>query len=404
MSDLTLSSCAPDDVESYIVAGQLGFHDDYNADAWGPGRALLEPDRAFGYKVGDRWVSTCSSYGRTLAVPGGLVDAAAVTTVTVAPDYQRRGLMSAMVRHQLDQLQEPVAVLWSTSPDLYGRYGYGAASRKAYISGPTRDAQFRAGVPQGVCDVQQVTEAAFLDAAYDLHSVLLTERPGGMARSEVWWADILNDHPDRRGGSPVRRYAVAYNGRGWTGYLAFRVHYQDGDRRHVTVEQLDAVDVATYARLWRYVLDLPLVRSFDYQGTPDEPLLDLLANPRALDVRLADATYVRLVDLEVALPSRTYSEECSVVMRIRDDQLPINAGSWRLTIDRDGAASALKVNPATSPHLELDVSALGAAYLGGTTVAQLHRAGLVKELVPGSVAILSRAMRGDREPFCRDYF
>ncbi|HZE40764.1 MAG TPA: sterol carrier protein domain-containing protein, partial [Stackebrandtia sp.] len=44
-------------------------------------------------------------------------------------------------------------------------------------------------------------------------------------------------------------------------------------------------------------------------------------------------------------------------------------------------------------------SALGAAYLGGTTLASLAAAGRVEELSPGALARASVAWRGEREPF-----
>jgi hypothetical protein len=42
---------------------------------------------------------------------------------------------------------------------------------------------------------------------------------------------------------------------------------------------------------------------------------------------------------------------------------------------------------------------LGAAFLGGTTLASLAAAGLVRELRSGALARTTRAFRADREPF-----
>jgi len=48
----------------------------------------------------------------------------------------------------------------------------------------------------------------------------------------------------------------------------------------------------------------------------------------------------------------------------------------------------------------LDVTELGAAYLGGTRLGALAAAGLVAELRPGAVRQLSAAMSWDPAPWC----
>jgi hypothetical protein len=49
--------------------------------------------------------------------------------------------------------------------------------------------------------------------------------------------------------------------------------------------------------------------------------------------------------------------------------------------------------------LRLSAAELGAAFLGGTTLASLAAAGRVEELRPGALARRSLAFRGEREPF-----
>ena len=48
----------------------------------------------------------------------------------------------------------------------------------------------------------------------------------------------------------------------------------------------------------------------------------------------------------------------------------------------------------------LDVTELGAAYLGGTTLGALAAAGLVAEGRPGAVRQLSTALSWDPAPWC----
>jgi hypothetical protein len=64
--------------------------------------------------------------------------------------------------------------------------------------------------------------------------------------------------------------------------------------------------------------------------------------------------------------------------------------------DASGAVSVTRTS--ADPEVALDVSLLGAAYLGGGNLVAAHRAGLVAELRDGAVAELWRAMRTDVAP------
>jgi predicted acetyltransferase len=83
------------------------------------------------------------------------------------------------------------------------------------------------------------------------------------------------------------------------------------------------------------------------------------------------------------------------VVDVRDRAAPWNAGRWRIVVV-DGAAEVTRAD--TPADLRLDVEALGAAYLGGTSLVSLRDAGLVDEQTPGSTAALWRAMQTDAAP------
>jgi predicted acetyltransferase len=105
-----------------------------------------------------------------------------------------------------------------------------------------------------------------------------------------------------------------------------------------------------------------------------------------------------------ALAGRRYASPVDVVIEVRDELLPANAGRWRLTTARDGDIGqglAASCEPATgTADLALDVTDLGAAYLGGTRLGALAGAGLVAEQRSGAVRALSAALAWDPAPWC----
>ena len=60
----------------------------------------------------------------------------------------------------------------------------------------------------------------------------------------------------------------------------------------------------------------------------------------------------------------------------------------------------MAAEPGAAADVTLDVTELGAAYLGGTTLGELAGAGLVAEGRPGAVRQLSAALAWDPAPWC----
>jgi len=113
--------------------------------------------------------------------------------------------------------------------------------------------------------------------------------------------------------------------------------------------------------------------------------------------------WVRLVRIGEALSRRQYSGPVDVVLEVTDDLLPANSGRWRLQAGaggQDGGGSARCERTTEPADLALPVAALGAAYLGGTSLAVLARAGQVAELRPGRLAAVSAAFSWDPAPWC----
>jgi predicted acetyltransferase len=408
LAELTLTPVTPERTEEYYASWLRGFHGDYKPEVWGPHRAVFEPERNFGFTVDGRWISSTGAFTLTMVVPGGSVPVAAVTLVTVAPAYRRRGLLRAMMTHQLEEIAargvEPLALLWASEHAIYGRYGYGETLSRLRLSGPTRAMNFAPYVDFGDGSVAEVERDEFLPIASRLREGWLVDRPGALTRSAAWWDVRLHDPEVWRGGGSAIRFALHFAGDGQPdGYAYFRV----GDNgphggAEVTVIDLDAADPPAYAALWRFLLNLDLVRSFRRPDTPvDEPLRLLVTDPRAISTETTDGTYARIVDVPAALSARRYATEVDLVLGITDDLLPQNNDRFRL---RGGPDGAEVVRTPDQPDVSLAIAQLGAVYLGGNSPATLRQAGLITEHTPGALRRMAAAFAWDRLPFCNDFF
>lgn len=408
LAELELRTVDPSEAGEFRAAAVRVFGSEHDPEIW-PGGAVFEAERNFGFRADDRWVATCGAYTRTMTVPGNQLPVAAVSFVTVSPGYRRRGLLTQMMRHQLDDVvrrgTEPVALLWASEAPIYGRFGYGPTLVRWRVSGATRDAAFRPEVDLGGGSVGEVEADEWRAVVPGLHASWLPDRPGGLDRTEGWWSMLMFDHPSRRGGAGPLRFALHYAAAGEPdGYLAFRTRGEEGDDMGMAVEvvALDAADPSGYARLWRFVLDMDLVRSYSAEVAADDPLPHLVRDSGAVRTQVIEGTYARVVDLPRALEGRRYAVPVDLALGVRDRLLPQNEGTFRIAAGADGVA---RVTPTPSePDVELDVRELGAIYLGGTSPAVLRRAGLLAERRPGAVAALTAAFSWPRLPYCSDFF
>ncbi|WP_320773232.1 GNAT family N-acetyltransferase [Streptomyces sp. CRN 30] len=359
-------------------------------------RALTEHDRSLGVWDGDACVGTAGAFTFRVTVPGGAsVPAAGVTMVSVAATHRRRGLLRAMMRRQLDDVRswgEPLAVLTASEPEIYGRFGYGAATHQLNVEVDTT--RVRLTVPPGTDDVRlrYVAPADALDACEALYAQRVPERPGMLARRPGWERlGLLDPESDRGGRSPLQ-CVLAERGADVVGYARFRVKPdwdRSGPRGAVHVSALEALDPAAHAALWRFLFDIDLTSTVVAPARPvDEPWLHLVSDIRRCSVQVKDALHVRLVDVGAALEARTYQTPVDVVFEVDDAFCTWNAGRWRLTGDAKGASCKRTEEPA---DLSLSVRELGSAYLGGVSLASLAAAGRVRELRQGALAEASVA-------------
>ena len=339
-----------------------------------------------------------------LSVPGGRVPAAGVTVVGVLPTHRRRGLLTQMMRAQLDDVHargEAVAYLWASESTIYGRFGYGLASLAGEIELPRDRSAFVVPAPTGA--TTRIVDADEAGVAFPpIYDAVLPERPGMFVRGDTWWQKRrLFDPPTRRwGGGPLQRVLVELDGEP-AAYALYRIHssWEAGvNVGHVNVlEAMGATPPATQA-IWRYLCDIDWVAKVKASLLPaDHPLFLLLAEMRRMSFRVGDGTWLRVVDVEAALSARTYAGSGEIVLEVEDAFCPWNAGHWRVT-----PAGAERTD---SPgELALDVRELGSVYLGGFTFRELADAGRVVELEPGALDRADALFRTDRAPWCPEIF
>ncbi len=418
---LTMRPIEADELPAFGAFIQGVFLSDVHDDEIELDRRLVEPARTLavfdtsgsGAPISNRSTPVASTaiFSRELTVPGGPIPAAAVTAVAVAPTHRRQGLLAAMMRRQLDELhdtsQEAVAILWASEAAIYGRFGYGAACRANHLDIASRQTRVRSEFGRsGQVTVCPADEAApFLRAVYEQVRHL---RAGHLDRKGPWWDARLFDPQWRRDGASSLRFAVHHVGPPSSSGDAYAVYSvkgtwdATGPQGVVSIREVQASTPAGAVAIWAFLLEMDLVSHVRWdRAATDEPVQYLVDNPRAIRQTSVDSLWVRLVDVDRALAARVYAAPVDVVIEVSDPFCAWNVGRYRLTGDQTGA----HCTPTSSDaDLAVSVGALGAAYLGGTSLTSLAAAGLVTERRPGALAAASSAFFAARPPSCPEVF
>ena len=390
------------DVDSWAFAS------DDPAEEAAQALAALPWDRAAGIEGPDgTLVAFHASFPFSLPVPGGSAPAAALTSVGVHPAHRRKGLLTEMVRDHLKRSRERgevASALFAAEQAIYGRFGYGRAAFDLRMTIP-RGAALRpvAGASGLTVRMERIDVARHGDLVETVHLAAGAGRPGWVARSSIALQEYhLRPAESRRQGSERLKILVVEDGPTPVGYALFARKGEwtaQGPRGVVRVREAVTTSPAAAHRLWSTLIDLDLMATIETWLQPvDDPLLQLLVDSRAAAPRIVDNLWVRILDLPAALMGRRYPSPVDVVLEVTDALIPENAGRWRLVGGPDGAT--VDAAPNAEPDLSLDIRELGAAYLGGISLAALGTAGLVTEHRAGALLAAASAFSWPLAPVC----
>jgi predicted acetyltransferase len=406
--DLQIRSIQPEEYPAWVAAVASAFGEYPRREWLEVETKVLEPDRTLAVLDGDRIVAGSSNVSLQVTVPGGVVPMAGLTGVGVAPTHRRRGLGTALMQRQMEEVRdrglEPLSGLWASESHIYPRFGYGVAAPRLTLELDREHASF--AVPHRDRGNVRLLDRSEAFAAFEaVYEQVRTSVPGMIERKGVWWDVRFLDSERERDGASEYFFALHESPEGPDAYTVYRVkhHWPDsGPANEVQLEELVAATTDAYASIWRFVLDLDLVAKVDAWNRPvDEPLWFMVAEPRRLNLTLRDGLWLHLVDIGVALAARRYAVEGALTVEVRDAFCPWNEGRYRVEGGPDGATCD---RVRTAPDLVLEVGDLSAGFLGWPRFGPMLRAGRISEETNGAVARADTMFAHDPAPWCPHAF
>ena len=374
--------------------------------------ARWDLSRGWGAFDDGRLCGTARTFASRLRLPG-LTDApvSCLTSVTVLPTYTRRGHLSRMMRAQLEaavEAGEIASVLVAAEWPIYGRYGYGPYSEWVEWEVDTSVASLPAAA-FGSCDL---VDAATLEKAA---SVVLTRQQAatvGSIERPPWFLAMTvgaDERPWEKHEGRVR--VVHYDDDGEPDAYA---QYDPTEKwngmrpaNRLKVEDLVAVSPEAERELWRYLIDVDLVDTVQWGGSPTSVLRSSFTDGRAArSVGRWDHIWARPLDVAACLSARAYATSGRYVVEVVDGFMGLG-GTFVLDAEASGGVSCTRAGGGESPDVTLDVATLGAAWVGGTDLRLLAAGGgrwSVDEHRPGALAGLTALLRWHETPYCSTDF
>ncbi|MEO5964477.1 MAG: GNAT family N-acetyltransferase [Candidatus Limnocylindrales bacterium] len=373
-------------------------------------RPLWDPARTWIALDGARVCGSFRSWATELTLPGlGRLPAAAVAAVTVLPTHRRRGILTGLAAAEhaaIRERGEAMALLYASEHGIYGRFGYGSATRHATWTVDLGHTRVLAPVGD-TGTVELVTpDVAIRDTIRDTYDAWRRTRPGELRRRDFTW-DMRLGLEEEAWGEPWKGFVALHRDAAGhaDGYLRYKAknEWDQLPRNRLEVQDLVGLTDEAEGALWAFLGSVDLVASLRAEGrSPAERLPWRLSNPRAATLtELADGMWVRLFDVPRSLAARRYERAGSLVLDVIDDDAV--GGRWRVALEAspDGATC---VATDRSPDLTLPVAALGSVYLGAHDLRDVALRTGVDEHRAGALAEASAVFGTLREPWCSTFF
>jgi len=327
---------------------------------------------------------------------GNIVPVMAINTVAVRPTHRRRGLMRMMMDHHLRRARAEgfaLAALSASEATIYGRFGFGVATRHVGWEIDTRRFAIRPDVvvaPGSLELANPPLDKNIFERLSAGHQ--LTHRgafsPLGMHLAKV---DGTWDF-DEQGPSRKLRYLLHFDDSGTPDGFAEFKHGGFENKQSESPAPTAILSVCSPSpeidrALWQGLASFDLVEKLTYESAaPDDPLPSSLVDPWAIKQNvIRDGIWLRILDLEKAVADRGFESDGHVVIKVVDS-MGFCEGAWCITV-REGRGEAARTS--LSPAVELGVDSLARLWFGDVTAVQLARSGLIHGS-PGSVQKLSR--------------
>ncbi len=372
-------------------------------------KMLADPKRALALADKDKIIGTANSFSEYISLPTNKSSkVAAVSYVSVQPTHRRQGILTEMMKLQLNQIysqyKEPLAILWPSETAIYGRFGY-APTREKHYKISKHNAQFISGLNDCTLETKILNKKEAINSYVEINNNLMNKRPGVMKLTKKWAERRIEDLSSKYL-SPGRSYFVGiYDANKIVGFVTYSIEGNDEYGNMPTslnIWDIIYINDKAAVNIWNYCLNIDLVDEINAKGVPEDDVLEsLLISPGSLNARITTGFWIRIVDVIKALETRSYNETGKLIFKLSDSIIKQNNNTFLL--DTKNQNSTCKIST-ESPDIEITINGLSEIYLGTFNLNNLIASQNIKIINKKIINFINRAFKENNTPFCPMHF
>jgi predicted acetyltransferase len=267
---------------------------------------------------------------------GKIVDAGGISAVAVLPEYRKRGVADMMLRDALKRMFEakyPFSLLYPFQHRFYRKYGWEyIGSAMFYEIEPSNIQLFdeRLNVRKMKNSEREKIKKVYAEKIKTVNFALW--------RNDAFWTRVI---------FPNFPNPYVYDDGEIKGYVSFEMKKGEKAQVEIDIKEFVSLTPEAYRGLWGFFASLSeQVSRIRYLAPPDEPLFDVIIEPREKDFKrpffefksyasICSGFMARLVNLEEAMKLFTTANapDGEVVIEINDSLIPENNLKFKITVE-----------------------------------------------------------------------
>lgn len=314
-----------------------------------------------------------------ISFKGKIVDAGGISAVAVLPEYRRRGIADMMLKDALRRMfnaKYPFSLLYPFQHRFYRKYGWEFIGQVLFYElEPSNIPMFeeRFKVRKMKISDRERIKKVYAEKIKTINFALL--------RNDAFWTRAI---------FPNFQNPYVYDDGDVRGYVAFEMKKNSRNQVEIEIKELVSLTPEAYRGLWGFLASLAeQVVKIKYLAPPDEPLFDILIEPREPEFKrpffefksyasICSGFMMRIVNLEESLKLLTTANtpDGDATILINDDLIPENNFAFKIAV-KNKNVNIQKINT-RSADLEIDIATFAQIFSGFVKPSALNRIGKIK--------------------------
>ncbi|WP_379136753.1 enhanced intracellular survival protein Eis [Paenibacillus sp. sgz500958] len=341
----------------------------------------FKPERVWGVFDEGELAAKLTLLPLRVYIQGNSVSMGGIAGVATWPENRRQGHVTKLLSHALQTMNESGQLLSFLHPfsiPFYRKYGWEIYCEYKKYTIPVAKLPLKKEVSGTV--KRNVNDIEILNSLY---AEFAAQYNGTLERTREWWERSVLDEEGL--------HAVYYSITGEPeGYALYRI-----DKKELVIDEFVFRNEQARQGLWSFFCNHDsMVTGVALKMVPSDDILPYLLP----DPRIPQENYpyfmARIVNVKAFVEAFIFVRGVSgkINLEIKDDHAPWNSGLWECTINEEGRASLIQMQPSQiTADINCDIGSLTVLLMGYKRPEELYRYGKLSG-TPSAAEWLERAV------------